>query len=134
VTPRVFGAAHKDENFTVTERHLKLLRASRIAWSSQWDGTLYGAACVDPRRPYGSADVVRSMIRVLEWKMPNVKGHPWDPETDDIPDNIYNTLEELHAQTEIVLRIAMDTGKFEAGHYYFPAKEGDPWRKVGEKG
>jgi hypothetical protein len=121
---------HRNSTFTIRENHLKLLRASVVAWSSQWNGELFGAACVDPRRPYGHQDVYRSMFRILEWTVPWKNGtKKFDIETDEIPDDQINLLEALHQETEIALRICLSLGTFETGIYNWP-EPGEQWTKV----
>jgi hypothetical protein len=125
---------HRNSTFTIKKDHLKLLKASVVAWSSQWDGTMFGAACVDPRRPYGDTDVYRSMVRILEMKMPkvtklNVGTREWDIEQDEIPFDEMNELEQIHQETEIALSICMSRGKFETGIFRWPEPGGE-WEKV----
>jgi|SRR5665213_1008699 len=125
---------HRNPTFTIEQDHLKLLKASVIAWSSQWDGTMFGAACIDPKRPYGDRDVYRSMIRILGWKMPkvtklNVGSVEWDIEKDEIPFDTMNRLEQLHQETELALRICLSRGVFETGVFKWPEPGGE-WKKV----
>ena len=122
---------HRPSTFTIKENHLKLLRAAVVAWSSQWNGELFGAPCVDPRRPYGDQDVYRSMVRILDWPMPWKTGKKkFDIEKDEIPDDQVNLLEALHQETEVALRICLSIGTFETGTYEWP-EPGKPWVKVG---
>jgi hypothetical protein len=125
---------HRNPIFSVTRDHLKLLKSSVVAWSSQWDGTMFGAACVDPRRPYGDRDVYRSMLRILGWKMNRVADlrtaefRDWDIETDEIPIDEMNRLDQLHQETEIALRICLSRGEFETGIFRWPEPGGE-WVK-----
>lgn len=116
---------HRNSTFEVTEHHLKLLRHSHVMWSSIINGELFGAATIDPRRPYGDADVIRSIGKILEWPVWS-KGQAFDWEDGEIPDKVYNELEEIHQQTDIALQVVLSTGKFEAGIYYWP-QPGAPW-------
>jgi len=126
---------HRSATFTVKSDHLKLLRASVVAWSSQWDGSMFGAACVDPRRPYGDVDVYRSMIRILDVKLNRVADiktadwRDWDIETDEIPMEEMNRLEQLHQETEIALAICLSRGVFETGVFKWP-EPGGKWEKI----
>ena len=123
---------HRNQTFTVTAQHLKLLRAATVAWSSQWRDDLDpGAPCIDPRRPYGDKEWARSMILILDYKMPNVKGRAWT-EDDEIPDQQYNALEQIHQETEIALRICLNRGEFVSGTYYWP-EPGEDWVEVGKR-
>jgi len=127
------SVAHRNLTFTVTDQHLKLLGAAQVKWSSEIDGTMFGSPIIDPRRPYGESDVIRSMIRILDYKMPWQTGSKkWDPEVDEIPDSTYNALEQLHSETEIALKICLNRQSFETGQFYWP-EPGDPWLKVGEE-
>lgn len=123
---------HRNSQFEIKANHLKLLRAAVVAWSSQWNGELFGAPTIDPRRPYGDQDVYRSMVRILDWPMPWKSGtKKFDIEKDEIPDDQVNLLEALHQETEIALRICLARGSFETGKYIWP-EPGEDWVKVGE--
>lgn len=86
------------ERFTVTEQHLKLVRSFNVGWQD----TEYGAPEIDPKRPYGNSNVRYDIAEIL-----NI-----DPSEAD-----WEVLEQLHRDTDKVLQIAIDTGKFEAGTY-----------------
>ncbi len=128
------GIQYRNQTFMVTDQHLRLLKAAKVAWSSQWDGGLFGAPTIDPRRPYGgNKDQMKEMVRILGMKIADVGSRKWDPELDEVPDYVCNSLEALHQETEIVLKIILNTGKVETGKYYWPPEEGDDWVKVKEK-
>ena len=111
LTTDVQQIEHRNATFTVKQDHLKLLKASVVSWTSRWDGSMFGAACIDPERPYGDQDVYRSMIRILDWKLnrgdeAERRLANWDIETDEIPFDEMNRLEQLHQETEIALASA----------------------------
>lgn len=53
----------KGITFQVTEEQLKLLKHSYVVW---W-GAEYGAAAIDPKRPYGNSSVESDIAEILEW-------------------------------------------------------------------
>jgi hypothetical protein len=126
------SVAHRNTIFTVTDQHLRLLKAASVKPSSEIDGSMFGAPTIDPRRPYGDRDVYRSMIRILDYKMPPNGSQKWDVETDEIPDATENALDQLHSEIEIVLKICLNRQSFETGQFYWP-EPGEDWVKVGEK-
>lgn len=83
--------------FEILPEHLKLLRNQYVFW----DGT---TGLVDPVRPYGSKDILRSMLNVLELC------EPYD----------HDALYRLHAQAALALQICLKTGKFKAGIFRAP--------------
>jgi len=52
-----------DGDFRLAADHLKLLRHAYVGW----DGTEYGAAAIDCKRPYGNSDVEADVCRLLGW-------------------------------------------------------------------
>lgn len=98
------------KTFHLTDDHIKLLRASYTTWYS----CEYGAAAIDPKRPYGSSgDYERQIAAVLGLKPVTVK-------QDDGP--IYTDEQErycskVHAGTQTALQIILFTGEFKSGVY-----------------
>lgn len=125
--------ATRPTTFTITPDHLKLLKASVIKWSSEIDGTLFGSAIIDPRRPYGDKDVYRSMVKILDFKLPFDTKKDFDIETDDLPYQTENRLEELHQETQIALAICLNRQSFETGQFYWPEPPAVDWVKVGDR-
>lgn len=98
-----------ETTFVLTEEHIKLLRASHVDTSTS--ETCYGAAQIDPKRPYGSKDAEVGMARILGVEV-----------IDDDGDEHLRTadrqrLRELHEQTPTALQIVLDVGAFAPGVY-----------------
>ena len=74
------------------------------------------------KRPYGNSDVISDIGEIL--------GHDrrhWDPDDDgDYEETIANNFTQLHAETAIVLQIALATGEFRPGRYVC-SKYGRDW-------
>ena len=107
--------------FVVKENHLKLLRRAYVSW----DDCEYGAPAIDCKRPYGNSDVVNDMMEILG--IDNKKRFP-----DDEPfytDEEIEYVENLHAETKVVLQIVLATGMFKAGTYESD-KYTDNWKKI----
>lgn len=97
------------ERFTVTEEHLKLLRAARVTWLNVGDG----APAIDARRPYGGASVEADVARIIG-KHEGNRG----------------VLRAIHLQTKTALQIALCTGRMEAGTYVRNENADRGWRKL----
>jgi hypothetical protein len=95
--------------FTVTEEHLKLLKRAYVSW----DDCEFGAPEIDCKRPYGNSDVIADIGEILGYP----EGHYRDPETEDYYETIADNFTKLHAETGIVLQIALATGEFRPGRY-----------------
>jgi len=92
------------KTFTLTEDHVKLLRAAYV----RWEETEWGAPAIDGKRPYGNGNIHRDIAEIL--------GRPVLYDTDD--DAAWRApLWELHKQTETALQIVLATGSFEPGEY-----------------
>lgn len=96
--------------FTVTEDHLTLLRNAYVGW----DDMEFGAPRIDPKRPYGSSNVVSDIARLL---YPDVVVELDDETADDWLDENEDSLTQIHRETQTVLQIAIATGEFRAGTY-----------------
>lgn len=104
--------------FEVTHDHIKLLRALNVSWC--YDE--FGAPAIDPKRPYGSSDVVGSLIETLD--LPYA-------DTGVIPDNVYSKVRKLHDELDTVLEIVLQTGSFEPGVYRRACPYVGRWQRVG---
>jgi len=92
----------KAEIFTLTDEHLKLLRAMCIGWQD----CEYGAPEVDPKRPYGNSSVEPDIHEILTG------------ETDyELTDAQRGRYAALHRETEKALQIVLSTGEFEPGRF-----------------
>ena len=90
----------KKERFELKEQHLKLLKWSCVRWNEYGtDG--YGAATIDPKRPYGNSGVCGDLIDLLE----------------DYGDLTLAELMKLHRETETALQICLTMQSFEVGTY-----------------
>lgn len=109
-------------DFTVTEEHLKLLRRAYVSW----DDCEFGAPEIDCKRPYGNSDVISDIGEIL--------GYPenhWQDEDGNYYETVAGNFTQLHAETAVVLQIALATGKFKAGRYQCD-KYRDNWRPVAQ--
>jgi hypothetical protein len=80
-----------EDRFVLTDAHVKLLRASYTSW----DDTEFGAAAIDPKRPYGNSDVLPDLRELL-------------PGVDD------DDLLRLHGETKAALEVVLRVGSFDA--------------------
>ena len=102
----------KNGTFTVTEQHIKLLKAATL----RWDDCEFGAPAIDCKRPYGNSDVCSDMAEIL--------GIPNQPENHD-------EMRELHFYTLTALEIFLAVGKMEIGAYARKDKyDSCSWYKV----
>jgi len=106
------------KSFTLTDTHIKLLRAAYISW----DDCEFGAPCIDPKRPYGNSDVIGDIAKIL------VEPDTCD-ENGDCPVKTYDRLWRIHTETQTALEIILATGSFEPGRYQADDYSRD-WRKV----
>lgn len=108
--------------FTLTAEHLTLLRAANIGWN----GDEYGAASIDPKRPYGNGDVVRDIHELLH------PDEPYDDTLRDLTDDEWKerveVYEQLHRDLETALQIVLVHGGFVAGVYVLDPSYGREWK------
>ena len=88
-------------SFTVTDDHLKLLRAAYVGWD---DGE-YGAPAIDCKRPYGNSSGDADVARIL-----GVEMSPDDDETAA-------KMRAIHEGTMMALQIVLVTGEFRTGTF-----------------
>ena len=103
-----FSKIRSVTEFTVTDEHLKLLRRAYV----DWDDCEFGAPAIDCKRPYGNSDVIGDIGEIL--------GYPeehYQDEDGDRHETIEANFTQLHAETAIVLQIALATGEFRPGRY-----------------
>lgn len=103
------------KRFTVTDAHLKLLRAANV----RWEDIETGAPAIDGKRPYGNSDVPRDMAELLGVEP---EGDEYG-DADELSSGQREELLRLHRETETALQIVLATGAFEAGLY-----EASPYR------
>lgn len=106
-------------SFTVTDEHLKLLRRANVGW----DDCEFGAPAIDCKRPYGNSDVISDIGEILGYR----QEYWWDAFTEEYNETIADNFAELHAETGVVLQIALATGEFRPGRY-IRDKYGINWR------
>jgi hypothetical protein len=103
--------------FTLTEDHIKLLRRTYVYEDlSTYE---YGAAWVNPKRPYGNSDVEEDIIDILGW--------PVQDEDDERA-----AAAKVHSETPIALQIVLSTGTFTPGVYRRPLYNTREWKLVSE--
>lgn len=110
------------QRFTITDDHIKLIRAANITWLG-WE---YGAPGVDPKCPYGNSAALTDIAQIIN---PDFKSMREGAALDWLEDNT-DRLERLHKETETVLRIGVQTGRFEVGTY---AQVGSPYAEQWER-
>ena len=95
------------DEFTLTEDHVKLLRAAYIGW----EDCEFGAPAIDCKRPYGNSDVVRDICEILDWPLVETReGTDCTPEQDE-------TARKLHSETQTALQVILATGGMTTGTY-----------------
>jgi hypothetical protein len=114
----IFYRLQTATEFTVTSEHLTLLRQAHVGW----DATEFGAPAIDPKRPYGNSGVYADIAEMLD--------EPFDDE-EDTPEAVADRYDTLHAETGIVLQIALVTGEFRTGRYTRD-KYRDNWRQISD--
>lgn len=117
---KIFGT----ERFTLKPEHIALLRHSYTSW---WSAE-YGAACIDPKRPYGNSGsyaIHADMAEILGIKPTLVK----DGEKI-FSDEQEELMDDLHRELEIALQIVLVTGSFETGKYEKVHYDDMSWRKI----
>lgn len=92
----------KDDTFTVTDEHIKLLRRAYVGW----EDCEYGAPSIDRKRPYGNSGVAGDIAEILGWD--------WD---DSLTDEQVDRARELHKETQTALQIFLITGEMKTGTY-----------------
>lgn len=113
------GPAHdtmshqQPQTFTLTEQHIKLVRAMCVEWS---DEAYDGAPAVNIKRPYGNSFVPGDVAKILGLDLGR------DEETGRYDDATTDSLMAIHQQTAIALQIIISTGCFEPGEYFRPER------------
>jgi hypothetical protein len=110
------------KQFELTENHIKLLNRMYVYWD---DDSYDGSPRIDSKRPYGNSDVVNDVYEIIH-------GKEWDyDEQDEMPEEIYEQMLELHRETATALQIVLCTKSFEPGTYEIKkAYNSRSWGKV----
>jgi hypothetical protein len=111
--------------FTITENHLKLMRNLNVKWYD----CEFGAPCIDPKRPYGNSDVINDIAEIIGIKKDkntidydkdeakeyeNIEDYFYEAEWKE---EVYDKMNVLHKEMQIVLQIIFVLGKIEVGDY-----------------
>jgi hypothetical protein len=116
------------KRFTLTQDHVKLLRASYV----RWDDCEFGAAAIDSKRPYGNSDVLTDIAEALGI---SADGQPNYEADEDWRDEQWRGLGErltaLHKETETALQVVLAAGSFEPGEYESTWPSFVDWKRVG---
>ena len=102
-----------EQRFTVTEEHVKLLRAANVSWN----GIEWGAPTIDGKRPYGNGDLLADLTRILGGDLSELNAAE------------LCELRDLHESTETALQIFLATGEMKPGEYR-ASKYGRDWELV----
>jgi hypothetical protein len=95
--------------FELTENHIKLLNRMYV----EWDDSAYdGAPAINIKRPYGNSAVAYDVYEIIH-------GKEWDygEYDEEMPEEIYEQMLELHQETRTALQIVLCTKSFESGLY-----------------
>ena len=108
--------------FELTENHIKLLNRMYVYWD---DGSYDGAPCIDTKRPYGNSSVAYDVYEIIH-------GKEWDyGEHDEMTEEIYEQMMDIHAETATALQIVLCTKSFEPGTYQKKSPyDSLSWRKI----
>lgn len=104
--------------FELTHELITLLRASNV--DHRLSDMEYGAAWIDPKRPYGNSDVETDIAEQLGWAVG----------CDGLSQDERDQARELHAQTPTALQVVLSTGLFEPGIYRRTREYGTDWELV----
>jgi hypothetical protein len=96
-----------ERKFTLTEKHIKLLRAMYVGWSQ----CEFGAPEINPKRPYGNSFVIGDIHEILS-EDPSVASFD-----DEILEELVGEYHQLHRETETALQVILRTGSFKPGTY-----------------
>jgi len=98
--------------FTVTEDHLKLMKRAYVSW----DDCEFGAPEIDCKRPYGNSDVLRDIAEIIDTDAARI-AYDGEDAWEAYEQAHEEAFTRMHAETAIVLQIALNTGEFRAGRY-----------------
>lgn len=118
----------KIKNFTITDEHLKLVSNLQLTW----DYNKVEAPAFDAEKPYGSNDLYRRMIKILNWKvevMLNNEAFDYFSNNDELPKALKDKLYNLHRELETVIEICIRRLSFETGTYQTEEYSSD-WKKI----
>ena len=107
------------KQFELTENHIKLLSHMYVDW---YEGAYDGAPTINTKRPYGNSSVAYDVYEIIH-------GKEWDYgeyDEDEMPEEIYEQMLELHRETGTALQIVLCTKSFEPGLYELKSE----WRSL----
>jgi len=109
--------------FTVTENHIKLLKAAYVSWAKYDE---LGAPGIDPKRPYGDSDVLMNIAKVIGLKL--FKGAD---EEENLSKKQVKLCERLHRKMEDALQILLSNCEIKVGQYECD-EYGHIWQRVND--
>lgn len=109
------------KEFTLTDDHLKLLRAANV----RWDDDEWGAPAIDSKRPYGNSSLLQDLAKILE-----IKGFMDHEGEEHFSLEEVQKMRQLHSQTAAALQIVLATGEFKAGCYRTSGAYSRDWSRV----
>ena len=96
------------QRFILTKEHIKLIKQFNV----DWDTSMCGAPCVDPKRPYGNGDYLKDIGNTLGIPPDFIKyGEEWYSTEHD------EYFEKIHKELSIALQIVFECLTFEPGEY-----------------
>lgn len=107
------------EIFTVSDSHIKLLKASGV----NWNDCEFGAPTIDPKRPYGDSLVLQSIAETIGLEL-----FEDADEERHLSKEQAELCEKLHQEMETVLQILLSNCHIEPGTYECEAY-GNQWRR-----
>ena len=97
----------RGKQFTMTEDMLLLLRAAYVSWNDLESG----APTIDPKRPFGTQDVLGDIARLLGWPFVETRrGFDLSPQQEA-------KASELHTAMALALQVFLHCGTVPVGEY-----------------
>ena len=110
----------REKTFEVTKDHLKIIKAMYLNHNHDCE---FGAAEVDPKRPYGNSSVYYDIAEILG-------RFEQSDEWGEFGEEQEAEMHRLHVEATTALQIAISTGKFKTGVYVTTDICERAWKKV----
>lgn len=126
-----FASSDQDsqyEYFEVLPQHVALLKNSYTSWID----IEFGAAGIDPKRPYGNSDVLSDIAEILNYDLSPFTNVDDPNICEDVPDEILEDLYKFHSESKTALQIFLCTGEMKLGWYRCPKYRATKWELCDE--